>query len=128
MRFTKKHASRLLTLAWFLRTQVDAAEFDMTRWVHGDPERLFDEHTCGTTACAIGYCPVVFPKQWKYDGSCMPVVIERDSSGRGYEESEFFGVNGAEWLNLFGGYHTRTPKQEAIVIERFVKKKGYTYA
>lgn len=127
--FTKQHADRLLTLAWFLKTQVKPSEFDMGSWVKGDSKNLFREHTCGTTACAVGYCPVVFPRQWKYDGAYKPMVIRQDPYFEsGYEESEFFGVNGPEWIHLFGCYRKRTPKQEALVIERFVKKKGYVYA
>lgn len=122
--FKKVHAERLLTLAWFLRTQVEPEHFDLAMYM-SVPSKTFEDWStqdlidpqCGTTACAIGWCPVVFPN------ACR--IIEFYS----YDMStRFFGIDNDEWNRLFSADHARTPKQEARVIEQFVKSKGWVYA
>lgn len=56
---------RLQKLAKFLEehdfNDPDAG-FDFGTWVKGESSK----HPCGTTACAIGWMPVVDPENWKY--------------------------------------------------------------
>lgn len=121
----KQQASRLLTLAYFLKTRVDPAKFDMRSYCNPDD----DLTSCGTTACAMGWATVVFPEQFELRGDD---VVCHDGLRIG--EIEFFGLArdesfspGGDWDHLFGGRHARTPKQEAKVIEDFVAKKGWVY-
>ena len=68
---TKVQANRLRKLGEFLVEH--AAEmrgkFWMTdKWFSGDPRKLTldAEPNCGTAGCAIGWCPVVFPRKWGF--------------------------------------------------------------
>lgn len=141
MTFTKTHADRLLTLAYFLKTQVPSKHFSMGNFTNNGLVEVMetlvtDKPNCGTTACAVGWCPAVFPKDWEWraDDNADPRLIDSpeyfedwtpDSSS---DSREFFGVDSDEWNHVFGGHNTRTPKREATVIERFVESKGYVYA
>lgn len=145
-KFTSKHASRLLTLAYFLKTKVADEAFDMCSilahkdrfryfQILPDPNKLFLNHTCGTTACALGYTPVVFPDRFKYeeDLSTPSLVFQAKKHGKKcYSDilsaSTFFGMSRDEVLNMFySGFH-RDPKQVAKDLEEFVKERGYVYA
>lgn len=111
-------ASRLLTLAWFLKTEVPACQFDLNYFVNTTPKKIGE---CGTTACALGWCPTVFPGQWEWYAGVAPRPLRETVT-------EFFGIDPKDWSRLFSSRHTRTPKQEARVIEQLVAKHGYTYA
>ena len=114
----KVQAGRLLTLAWFLRTQVPKEHFDMHEICTGSsidaaPESIrsilnVPTLSCGTQACAYGWSCAIFP-ELSDDGN------------------DFFGITGDEWWHLFGGFD-RSPKQQALHIERFVRSKGWVYA
>lgn len=56
--------------------KVNPANFNIRAWVDGEYEELelVQEHTCGTTACAAGYLPLIFPRSWKIDFSNEPVL------------------------------------------------------
>lgn len=123
-------AGRLLTLAWFLKTQVPRRHFDMASF-YDDPEGESDRvgcenlsrHKCGTSACALGWAPVALPDDFRMQsGIPLPVdPVESSYSLFGLEEPN-------DWSHLFGGEHIRTPKQEAKVIENFVRERGWVYA
>lgn len=62
--------ARLLKLALFLWFKVKDEWFDLNNWVNSpnNPDDDiavqagdFQAHTCGTTACAIGWCLQIFP-------------------------------------------------------------------
>ncbi len=99
---TKTQAGRLLTLAYFLRTQVPADKFNMAF--------IWDTKTeCG---CALGWGYQIFPD-----------VTESISEALGVDGSSM-----ATFRRLFGFEHyDRTPKQEANIIEEFVRSKGWEY-
>lgn len=132
-RFRKVHAERLLTLAWFLKTQVEPEHFDLGTFI-SVPNKGAQDYSpddllapeCGTTACAIGWCAVVFPDECKLR-RWLP-VFSGSGLSCGSRSDAFFGVHRGEWCWLFGQGHTRTPKQEARVIEQFVRSKGWVYA
>lgn len=108
----------------------------MGDWVNGNPNKLCD-NDCGTSACAAGWLPVVFPKHWKWQHGTHP-VLKNGSCWHGPwgDLAEFFGIDqyfdDGDYQNesfyLFGYAHKRTPKQEAKIPEDFVKSKGYIYA
>lgn len=86
---------------------------------------------CGTTACALGYCTVLFPKHWKWTG---PQPTLRDGFVTGIRSvpcdhaMQFFGVSFQEASELFYGGRGSTPKQEAARIEKVVRRHGWDYA
>jgi hypothetical protein len=138
MKFGQKHADRLLTLAYFLKTQVKPGEFSMISWIGGAAgkvgyNQLREEHVhnCGTTACAVGYCPIVFPDDWESTGFLPIRSAGKNRYGIGSiltQAQEFFCLNRIDGTHLFMSGMTRTPKQEAAIIEKFVEKKGFVYA
>lgn len=130
----KTQASRLLTLAYFLKTQVPKENFDMETVIHQTdesipPEKQLQEGFCGTTACAMGWCPIVFPKDWRYTMRHSILSLRGPSNAYWEHEAEsYFGLTDYEVIFLFGGEKQRTPKQEAREIEKMVAKHGYEYA
>lgn len=60
----KVHADRLLKLADFLHA-LPPEKFDFGVVVNG-PDMPRKELDCGSVGCAVGWCPVVFPKLVKY--------------------------------------------------------------
>lgn len=128
----KTQAGRLLTLAKFLRTQVPAQNFDMGSfwWDWKNPKKLLPppdltEQRCGTTACALGWGTVVWPEQFQ-----LTSFGRVESNGENISVScdivcDFFGVDINEAVYLFACRYSRTPIQEAVVIENLVKQKGF---
>jgi hypothetical protein len=131
------HKERLLKLAAFLRT-VPPEKFDLSSFIS---DIHYDEQgpACGTTACAIGWCPVVFPNDCRVElGDEWPSIR---FTGESYDWTDweddfdapgqkFFGVNDSEWDHLFeplddetDEHVLRTPAEEADVIEAFVASK-----
>ncbi len=53
---------------------------------------------CGTAGCAIGECPIVFPDEWKFSLSGLPLF--NDYGPRGGAKS-FFEINDEEADCLF---------------------------
>lgn len=61
-------AKRLLKLADFLE-KLHPSKFNLNEWVAGIKPKLMAENPlkkgdCGTTACAVGWLPALFPKSW----------------------------------------------------------------
>ncbi len=104
---------RLLRLAVFLRT-LDPKRFQFHEFVgknwKGDPLL-----SCGTSACAIGWCPTVFPEVTMTKGDYWKCGGIPDFKVQGIEKSvcfdfrtngqaalrEFFGINAEEYDYLF---------------------------
>lgn len=145
---------RLLKLAAFLRT-LKPKQFDFGEWVS---EARFEEKQatkCGTTCCAIGWCPSVFPRSWRWNvgrwGRLLPELKDASIGTASQDGQAFFGIDAGEFDYLFVpgdltidaglslGFGA-TAKQVARRIERFVisngetmrraykKYYGYTYA
>lgn len=129
----KTQAGRLLTLAYFLKTRVPPNKFDMGCYEtseYCEPEKISAElmnRRCGTSACAIGWCPIVFPSEFTYYYGSISAIKESVGDSL-QDECNFFGLVRGEWGYLFGGDNERTPKQEADVIEEFVLEHGWVYA
>ena len=120
----------MLTLSHFLRTQVKEEEFNMKSFIGRTPavaNKLL-KHNCGTTACAIGYCPAVFPRHWTFgfnDSNCSIPHLRKTGSPNVYDDSiEFFGITVEEHRHLFS-IHKRTPTQEADAIDAVVDSYGW---
>lgn len=141
-RFEQIHADRLLKLADFLDTKVREENFNMQTYVSS---LEFTTHTengraalkrvlgkqlphCGTIACALGYCPIVFPDEWDYSPFGQVRLINRVPDGNCAEhffdlEPEDDDEEDSEWGYLFAMVHNRTAKEEAQVIRGFVARK-----
>ncbi len=135
---TKTQAGRYLTLAWFLRTQVPRKHFDMGYYCKTKDNKSVDlrNPSCGTSACALGWCTVVWPKRFKlvrannnFCSQGLLVVLDGakcDFNNPNLLLLNFFGGAESDFEYVFGP-HTRTPKQEAAVIEQLVRKYGWKY-
>jgi hypothetical protein len=135
------NTARLLKLADFLE-KLPRKKFYYGLVVVGK-DKPRKELDCGSTGCAMGWCPVVFPSLVKYGplDNFNPDEPTRDvlMKGRNYggylsTAEELFGLTFSEAIGLFNpndqGYinepslgHKATPKQVASMIRRFVKKR-----
>jgi hypothetical protein len=136
------YRERLLKLATFLET-VPRKKFDFSRVV-GDaedswaipteaPRKTFD---CGSVACAIGWCPVVFPRLARYrlnqqalfrvttadDGMYFTDVARELFAITSSEAYALFSAGSQELFDLPRLSDTATPKQVARNIRTFVKR------
>ncbi len=122
----KTQASRLLTLAWYLKTEVPPSRFSMDLYAESA-----DLHRCGTAACAFGWSTIVFPDQFRLETLCGFVNVFHGSKRCDYDSrfaKGFFGIDNDESYHLFSGdYLDRTPQQEANIIEKLVASKGWVY-
>lgn len=87
--------------------------------------------TCGTAACAIGWCPRVFPRNCKYtdlDNSGWISVKSKSTENTDFDFArEFFGLNKEESYYLFDrsyyNYYRRGNKSVAKRIRSFAEKR-----
>lgn len=139
----KKYRDRLLKLATHLKEgKLGHKKFDFT-WLNHDPKKSEQGLTyeCGTLGCALGECPIVFPRQWKFDDTegCEPNPILRKDTNSGdsfWDAEHFFGLNdnesghlfapGCQTVSKYGGKHLgnkATKIQVANNILAFLKIK-----
>ena len=123
----KIQAERLLTLAWFLRTEVDPSKFNMYVYANG-----FKLHACNTSGCALGWATVCFPNLLrigkKFDEPAIAPPRMRSVNFYSPYIQNLFGLTEKECHTAFSFIHKRTPKQEAVVLERLAKKHEWEYA
>lgn len=127
----QQQASRCLTLAHFLRTQVTERQFNILDYVRGGHKELFNVD-CGSSACALGWNTVVDPYYFKFDE--FGGLFVRDTSGKwasvcstGVIEN-YFGIPNREADSIFYGVKPVGPKAVAKMLERAVNRAGYEYA
>jgi len=60
-------------------------------------------YNCGTSGCAMGELPIVFPKSWEFHGHQIRLIIPKVlmHRGLGYEICRWFGISYRERLHLF---------------------------
>lgn len=103
---------RLIKMAEFLE-KLPEHKFDFSSYVHlgskSPSEALANpEEHCGTTACAIGWLPAMFPESFKWVGEnigswgnyMLPVLIENDMWSEG-DIRGFLGINFNQYDFLF---------------------------
>jgi hypothetical protein len=133
---------RLLKLAKHLESnKLGHKKFDFGRWTDG-------YNRCGTAGCAIGECPIVFPKDWKFGVGEVFLISQETQLDKvnawDYERAlqgakKFFGITKGQFNHLFvpsegweitqrtnkyGGdvlYPNATPSKVAANIRTFVK-------
>ena len=138
------YKERLLKLADFLETRVPEANFDLSRFAESNNDNSIEEQSsfekdllegkCGAVACAIGWCPIVFPEDFMYINDLwhMPDIVHIGSSYKNFSAArEFFNLHGNEVSFLFDweGWELKendpspTPKEVAERIRYFVNSK-----
>lgn len=96
----------------------------------------YDESGCGTMGCAIGECPIIFPKFWHFNEMTEPLLRTDDGNDPIRSAMEFFDISRNEAFHLFmpssqsphyyGGQYLngRATKEEvAANIRAFIKVK-----
>lgn len=99
----KLYRDRLLKLAAFLET-LARDEFYFGEYVKHYERK--DAEICGTVCCAIGWCPSVFPRRWKWVqlyAAVKPILHEYKNYYHPERASgaAFFGLNWEEYDHLF---------------------------
>lgn len=133
--------NRLLKLAEYLSAKVKEENFDMMHICNMDAENVkthfawnpskdkFTPFDCGAQACAIGFCPMAFPRlKLKYNFDYGTV----QKNGRDWDGEKYFGLRTKQWNYLFGtedidgdDRDTETPKEVAKRIRKFVREDGF---
>ncbi len=120
-------ASRLLTLANYLRECVKEEQFDLRTIACG-----LDIHACGTTACALGWATVVWPDVFRLKWGSSRVLLDVDGeSGRGVGNEKiqaWFGLVRGDCIEMFGEHRQRTNIQQADFMERAARSAGWVRA
>jgi len=149
-KFKAVFKKRLLKLAEHLETgKLGHKKFDFGKYnSEKDPHTEVKPYSCGYAGCALGECPIVFPKLWQFsiDGTPALRTSNRDNAylDGARESQEFFGITyneagalfvpNGEWCNGDTWYETApwnkkvlidsaTKKQVAAAIRRFVAWK-----
>ena len=105
----KTNIKRLLKLADHLESgKLGHKVFDYSEYNVMDDNGLPSDGTCGTRGCAIGECPIVFPRSWKFGKNGSPVLKKSKNiaySGKniGYSGVMFFNLSFDEFDALFKG-------------------------
>ncbi len=143
----KKHRARLLKLAKHLeKGKLGHKKFDFQ--VINQPRgnnNLIPSSTCGVkpyscgyAGCAMGECPVAFPRQWLFDAAARPRLRVGSDQEAGVptfaDACAFFGLDtaagvhlfepNAQYTEMFGGRRLgprATKRQVAANIRAFVK-------
>lgn len=116
---------RLLKLAKHLESgKLGHAHFDFTTFHEGKPTKLH----CGTSGCALGECPVVFRKDWEFEG--REVSLRGKHLGAYLSAEIFFGLQQREVYELFNPFTqwsrlhaSATAKEVAANIRAFIERK-----
>lgn len=131
------NAARLLKLAAFLH-QLPPQKFDFSEVAFQDEKPMLEalkarKEDCGTVACAMGWCPAVFPKDitWKNkdQGGQLHVSLIKSPWTEDFEMAEkFFELSELEAGYLFKPFASHlddeaTAKEVAKLIRDFVKGK-----
>ena len=125
---------RLLKLAAFLET-LPKHKFNLDIIV--DDNKVFGEDgdelnlpgaDCGTAACAIGWCPNVFPRNCEYQNHGYISVVDKNTQKTDFSfAQDFFGLNREESYYLFDPkYYNRRRQGNKSVAKRiraFVEKR-----
>ena len=145
----KIYKDRLLKLAMFLE-KLPPRKFNLESFttIEGPlpSQDLIKDFSCGTTGCAVGWCPVVFPKFCKYSSPVkdyndkLTCAIIAKNNPNNYIDNQrvtnssfawasgFFGINKSYCDYLFLPFHYRKghrgPKSVASRIRDLVVKNG----
>jgi hypothetical protein len=96
-----KYRKRLEKLATHLESgKLGHKKFDFSVWNRTKDRNDAEPYSCGYAGCAIGECPIVFPRDWKFTGTGgVGLKVDHD-----YEDEDavtFFGITRSELYHLF---------------------------
>lgn len=112
----RKYKDRLKKLAKHLiEGKLGHKKFDFNTWNTGSHMKGSIWRTeevppgsCGYAGCAIGECPIVFKRAWKFDAAADPIIREPLTVEGGWWDSkaelsgrQFFGLDKSEFNHLF---------------------------
>src|SRR3990167_4454422 len=92
----RKYRNRLLKLAAFLE-KLPAEKFDISNWI----TKLGNKNGCGTVACAVGWCPKIFPTNVKLLTRVVHFKCNKESPYGFSGPAEFFGISVEQSFELF---------------------------
>lgn len=135
------HIKRLLKIAKHLRSgklahkKFNFATYNTTYWGE-TPNPLYSKRGCGTSGCAIGELPAIWPNSFKWKE--FGVLSTRKNVGTKEDASRFLGLTSRQYDFLFvprdsdvciTDYNTRldskaTAEQVAAHIEKFCKEQS----
>ena len=128
------HRKRLLKLADFLAGPVaraakrnKARKFDLSLYA-SSPKIGLTRNKCGTSACALGWASVVFPRTFKIGEEFLPGECAMIMDGKELSEPEdakdFFGLTHEEAHKAFSAdFERRTIPQEVAVLLKLAAGK-----
>jgi hypothetical protein len=113
------HKERLLRLADFLEHELPPEKFSYGDVVRG-PDMPRKEMDCGSVACAIGWCPVIFPDLASYAkarfGPNFYVISKTPSGDTSWSFDEagmnLFGLSLDESEALFDPFYSDDSREE----------------
>jgi hypothetical protein len=150
----QKQAGRLLTLAYYLKTEVPTKRLKQDYWGYSTCKSNLNkigslDSVCGTSGCALGWATNIWPRNLRLtfndldylnysEGELLPFAtvefcmnsgqwVESDIFTNQILIEDFFGLTRSELDEVFGA-EKMTPKQKAKQIENLVKKHGWVYA
>ncbi len=100
------YKNRLLKLAEHLASgKLGHKKFDFGAYNFSPFGTELKPYSCGTSGCAIGECPIVFPRHWKFGENTFPSLksFSDNEFGEATEKSGqiFFGITDDEYEDLF---------------------------
>jgi hypothetical protein len=134
------NSERLLKMAAFLEA-LPPHKFGFQNYVYlgskSPAEALAapDEH-CGTTACAVGWMPAIFPEDFKWVENCsyptIHIAAKADYEWKAKKVYAFLGLNSDQFDFLFIPTYSQlgaaaTAVQVAAQIREFVATDGASY-
>lgn len=73
------------------------------------PRERFDyssfQNDCGTTVCAAGHLPELFPGEWEWNAGGFPALKDTGDSISGYGGELFFGIDSDIVEAIFCGFY-----------------------
>lgn len=125
LKLSPTHRYRLRKLAIHLESgELAHRKFNFSRINQGKK----DEGGCGTSGCAIGELPAVFPRRWKFDFCDVFGVVEvcrPDDSFTRERTASFFGITQREDVLLFYPGH-QAPWNHYVLGARATKEQVAT--
>ncbi len=126
----KPNYRRLEKLAAHLETgKLGHGKFDFDHFNRG----TMDRNGCGTSGCALGECPIMFPRHWKFSADQgFPVLKTTVCGSPMVSATQFFGISYENAGQLFNPdtsapwnktplWGNATRHQVAAAIRRFIK-------
>lgn len=77
---------------------------------------------CGSTACAVGYMPIVFPDKFDYDGNSIIEIGGNNTINNFKNTMKYLGLNMPEMEYLFVDISYRKERRSAKCVANRIRK------